>query len=106
MSFILTNSAEAQLNEILDYVARDSVAAALKVHDALMSSAGHLAEMPEIGHTREDLTPRPLKFWSVFSYLIVYDPASRPLTIVAILHGARDIENILGAASGEKDAGD
>lgn len=28
-------------------------------------------------------------------YLIVYDPASQPLTIVAVLHGARDVEQIL-----------
>jgi hypothetical protein len=45
--------------------------------------------MPEMGHTREDLTERPVKFWSVFSYLVVYDPASRPLTVLAVLHGAR-----------------
>ncbi len=44
---------------------------------------------------RADLTARPLKFWSVCSYLVVYDPASTPLTVVAVLHGARDVENIL-----------
>jgi len=43
----------------------------------------------------KDLTDRPLKFWSVYSYLVVYDPASRPLTIVAVLHGARDVELLL-----------
>jgi len=32
----------------------------------------------------------PLKFWSVFSYLIVYDPATSPLAVVGILHGAQD----------------
>jgi hypothetical protein len=31
------------------------------------------------GHYREDLTDPPLKFWTVFSYLIVYDPAKRPV---------------------------
>jgi plasmid stabilization system protein ParE len=36
-----------------------------------------LAERPEIGHWRADLTDAPVKFWSVFSYLIIYDPASR-----------------------------
>ena len=43
----------------------------------------------------KDLTDRPLKFWSVYSYLVVYDPASRPLTIVAVLHGARAVELLL-----------
>jgi antitoxin ParD1/3/4/toxin ParE1/3/4 len=36
-----------------------------------------------------------VKFWTVFSYLVVYDPASVPLSIIAVLHGARDIERLL-----------
>ena len=47
------------------------------------------------GASDEDLTDRPLKFWSVYSYLVVYDPAGEPLTIVAVLHGARDVARIL-----------
>ena len=51
--------------------------------------------MPEMGHTREDLTKRPVKFWSVLSYLVIYDPASDPLSVIAIIHGAQDVETIL-----------
>ena len=40
-------------------------------------------------------SPKALKFWTVYSYLVVYDPDSRPLTIVAVLHGARDVEQLL-----------
>jgi plasmid stabilization system protein ParE len=54
-----------------------------------------LASQPGIGHVSEDLTSRPLKFWSVYSYLVVYDPASDPLSIIAVLHGARDVAQIL-----------
>lgn len=54
-----------------------------------------LAGNPGIGHSRADVTQRPVKFWGVFSYLVVYDPASDPLPIVAVLHGARDVEQIL-----------
>jgi toxin ParE1/3/4 len=63
--------------------------------DAIYDAVGRLAETPGIGHTRQDLTDRPVKFWSVYSYLIVYDSESRPLTIVAVLHGARDVEQLL-----------
>ena len=42
-----------------------------------------------------DLTPLPVKFWPVFSYLIVYDPAARPLAIVRLLHGRQDVAAIL-----------
>ncbi len=91
----LTASAQRDVDQIADFIAEDNVDAALRVHEALEAAFRHLAEMPEMGHTRADLTVRPLKFWSVYSYLIVYDPARAPLTVVAVLHGARDVENIL-----------
>jgi antitoxin ParD1/3/4 len=52
--------------------------------------------MPGQGHTRKDLTDLPVLFWPVGSYLIVYDPEKRPLEILRVLHGARDVETILG----------
>jgi plasmid stabilization system protein ParE len=36
-----------------------------------------------------------VKFFSVYSYLIVYRPESSPLQVVAILHGHRDVERLL-----------
>ncbi len=36
-----------------------------------------------------------LEVWSVYSYLVVYDPSGDPLTIVAVLHGARNVAEIL-----------
>jgi plasmid stabilization system protein ParE len=54
-----------------------------------------LASHPEAGHLRRDLTSSPVKFWSVFSYLIVYDPAARPIAIVRLFDGRRDVRAIL-----------
>jgi plasmid stabilization system protein ParE len=54
-----------------------------------------LASHPGAGHLRQDLTSLPVKLWSVFSYLIVYDPAARPLAILRVLHVRRDVEAIL-----------
>ena len=65
------------------------------MRDAIYDAVERIAERPGIGHTREDLTDRALKFWSVYSYLVVYDPESRPLTIVAVLHGARNVGEML-----------
>jgi plasmid stabilization system protein ParE len=50
-----------------------------------------LAATPGAGHSRSDLTDEPMKFWSVFSYLIVYDPAMRPIGIARVLHSSRDL---------------
>jgi len=91
----LTETAQRHVDRIGVFIAEDSIEAALKVYGALEEAFKLLAENPGVGHTREDLTDRPLKFWSVFSYLVVYDPASAPLTVVAVLHGARDVGQLL-----------
>jgi plasmid stabilization system protein ParE len=91
----LTPEAQSNVDEIADFIAEESVDAAIRVLNALEEAFQQLGEMPEMGHSREDLTERPVKFWSVFSYLVVYDPASRPLTVLAVLHGARDVAKLL-----------
>jgi plasmid stabilization system protein ParE len=91
----LTPEAQANIDEIGAFIAQDSIDAALRVLDALDDAFDQLASTPEIGHRREDLTTRPLKFWVVYSYLIVYDSESAPLSIVAVLHSARDVEQLL-----------
>jgi toxin ParE1/3/4 len=42
-----------------------------------------------------DLASEPLRFWPVYSYLIIYRPELRPLQVVRILHGSRDVRRIL-----------
>jgi plasmid stabilization system protein ParE len=91
----LTAEAQSSVDEIGAFIAEDSVDTAVRVLEALEHAFEQLAATPEIGHKREDLTARPVKFWSVYSYLIVYDPASSPLTIITVLHGARDVERLL-----------
>jgi toxin ParE1/3/4 len=95
LDYQLTAAAQRHVDEIGAFIAQDSVAAALRVYDALEAAFELLASHPGIGHKREDLTDRPLRFHSVYAYLLVYDPSSRPLTFVAILHGARDTKRLL-----------
>lgn len=91
----LTEDAESDLDEIWDYVADSNIDAADRIIAEVRSTCLKLATNPGIGHTREDLTELPVKFISVFSYLIVYDPETSPLQIVAVLHGARDVASLM-----------
>ena len=93
--YSLSPESRRQVAAIGDFIAEDSIDAALTVYDALEQAFELLAENPDIGHSREDLTARPVKFWSVFSYLVVYDPASSPLEIIAVIHSARDVARVL-----------
>lgn len=47
-----------------------------------------------MGHLREDLTDEKVKFWPVFSYLIVYDPMTRPIGIARVLHASQDVKRL------------
>jgi plasmid stabilization system protein ParE len=54
-----------------------------------------IGNTPGIGHKREDLTASPVLFWPVGSYLVIYRATSRPVEIVAVTQGARDIPAFL-----------
>jgi len=51
--------------------------------------------IPHIGHARLDVAPEPIRFWAVYSYLIVYRPDTDSLEILRVIHGARDLRNLL-----------
>jgi len=89
--FRLARAAERDLEEIAEFIARDSVDAAVRVLDRLERAFAELARTPGMGHVREDLTPEAFLFWSVYDYLIVYDPTTRPLSVVRVLHGRRGV---------------
>lgn len=92
--FKLSAEAASDIREIWSYIAADSVKAARNVRLSLFDACQRLAENPHIGHTREDLTDQPVLFWPVGSYLIIYDPESKPLGIVRVIHGARDVPSL------------
>jgi toxin ParE1/3/4 len=94
--YILSPEAKEHLREIRNYlVSQSGLGLARYVLQEIRAAFRLLASHPEAGHLRQDLTPLPVKFWPVFSYVIVYDPAARPLDIVRVFHGRRDVEAIL-----------
>jgi antitoxin ParD1/3/4/toxin ParE1/3/4 len=95
--YVLTAEAPKDLKQIRDYVLQEGgCRAARYVVTSIVNAFRGIARTPGQGHHRDDLTPRPeLRFWSVFSYLIVYRVDEKPLTIVAIIHGKRQVERLL-----------
>src|SRR5437762_1136288 len=89
--YTLTDAAKADIRGIVAYIRRDSKQAAKKVRNEVSAAMGKLAESPYIGHRREEAGDDSLRFWCVYSYLIVYRPASKPLRVLRVIHGARDI---------------
>ncbi|HVC62235.1 MAG TPA: type II toxin-antitoxin system RelE/ParE family toxin [Acetobacteraceae bacterium] len=68
---------------------------ARRVLGEITSAFQFLAANPGIGHLRTDLTGEKLKFWRVFSYLIIYDHLTSPIGIARVLRASRDVAMIL-----------
>ena len=91
----LVKDAEIDIDSILDYIADDSIESALKVQERFLEVFRMIADNPEAGHFREDLTSRPVRFFPVYSYMVVYLAGTDPVEIVRVLGMAQDAESIL-----------
>jgi len=52
-----------------------------------------LAEFPQVGQLRPDIVSRPVRFFLLKPYWIVYQPGT-PLLIHRIYHAARDLNRL------------
>jgi plasmid stabilization system protein ParE len=96
--FRLTPDAVSDIDAIWTFLFKDSPAAADAVEEAIRVACAMLARAPLSGHVRLDLTRLPVRFWTVpkyRNYVIIYNADSRPLEIIRVLHGMRDLKQLL-----------
>jgi toxin ParE1/3/4 len=93
--YVLSPDVLQDLQVIWDCIASDNAVAADKLEDEFFEAFEMLAKHPSMGHARSDLTERDVRFWPVGRYLIVYRSLSPPLQIVAVLHAARDVAEVI-----------
>jgi toxin ParE1/3/4 len=94
--YVLAPEAALDLVQIWRYLKeQSSIEIADRVESVIREKIVLLAANPGAGHWRKDLTDEVVKFFPVYSYLIVYRPEATPLQIVSILHGRRDVEQLL-----------
>ena len=94
--YVLAPEAAHDLVQIWRYIhERSNLETADRVESEIRQKFAFLARNPSAGHWRRDLTDQPVKFLSVYSYVIVYRPETKPVQIVAILHGSRNLGHSL-----------
>lgn len=94
-SYILTQTAEEELGEHLRFIAEQAGQnRALGVLEKFEQAFELLSETPGIGFHRPHLTGPDLRWWPVFRFLVIYDPESKPLTVLRVLHGSQDLERL------------
>lgn len=90
----VSRDAKADLDETWLYVAqRDGVEAAQRHIERLTSKFALLAGMPEMGRRRDELKPG-IRSHPVGDYIIYYRFEKSIVTILRVVHGARDIESL------------
>jgi plasmid stabilization system protein ParE len=94
--YVLAPQAARDLVAIWRYLNKEAgQETANRVEGVIREKFVQLASFPGAGHQRSDLTDAPVRFFLVYSYLIVYRPETNPIEIVTILHGSRDLAAIL-----------
>jgi plasmid stabilization system protein ParE len=91
----LARKALTDLHGIRAHIAADSALAADRILDAFREAFDHLAEFPQLGHVRPDLTSRPVRFWNVRGFLIIYSEAPEAVYILRVVRGSRDVPSLL-----------
>ena len=89
-----TPAAERDLDEIWLRIAVDNPRAAETILRRLEEAEARLLDFPEQGEARPEIAPE-LRKWTVRPYVIFYRLDSRGVTVVRVLHGARELPPIL-----------
>ncbi len=94
MAHRLSPAAEAELDDIWYYIAKESqsIEIADRMVDSITDRFFLLATHPHLGrHRDEDLRPG-LRSFSVGDYVIVYRVENDDVLILHVMHGRRDME--------------
>ncbi|MBI5940018.1 MAG: type II toxin-antitoxin system RelE/ParE family toxin [Caulobacterales bacterium] len=81
----------------VDSITTDSRRAASKFTDEVEDALIRIGRHPRIGAERRELADPPVRFWTLqrHPYILIYDAAVTPPSILRILHGSRDLPELL-----------
>ncbi len=93
----LSPAARRDLLDAMRWIAPDNPAAASALRGSIMKAASQIGTHNYAGVSRPDLADPPYRFAILtgFPYVIVYNEDRKPPLIMRILHGARDLPELL-----------
>ena len=94
---LLSTQARRELAAALRWIARDNKLAAAALNEAVKTAATQIGAFPECGRNALELVREPYRLLPLrgFPYILVYNSDRRPPAIVRIVHGARDLPDLL-----------
>jgi toxin ParE1/3/4 len=97
---ILAPRARRELAEAVEWIARDSRAAARGLRESVDRALTMIGTHPHSGSRRPEIAADPIRFHLLagYPYLLVYLSDRQPPVVARLIHGARDLEQLLGDA--------
>ncbi|HYG87399.1 MAG TPA: type II toxin-antitoxin system RelE/ParE family toxin [Azospirillum sp.] len=94
---VLAPRARRDLAEAVRWIAKDNPSAAHGLRDAVIAAARRIGEHPYVGTVRSEVAGDRVRFLVLrgFPYVLVYAADREPPRILRVLHGARDLPDIL-----------
>lgn len=93
--YVLTAPAQRDLERLAAYLQQSAgTATADYVLEEIGAAMTRVGNSPGLGHRRSDLTSKPAKFYSVWAYFVIYDDSNRPIRILRVIHGARNVPRL------------
>ncbi len=84
-----SSKAENDLNEIIDYIAQDSLEYALSFYEQVREKVENLIKFPRIGRIVPELDEPNIRELILRNYRIIYRIFEKEVQIVRIFHGSR-----------------
>jgi len=84
-----SSKAENDLNEIIDYIAQDSLEYALSFYEQVRERVENLIQFPKMGRIVPELDEPNLRELILRNYRIIYRISGKRIQIVRIIHGSR-----------------
>jgi len=91
----LSRRANQDLIDLAKYVARDNPVAAANLLERLEGACQQLADSPSLSFP-VDGAAKGLLIWPVAKYVIIYRIEVDMISVLRIVHGARDLGRLLG----------
>lgn len=91
---VLTDAAKQDQLEIWLYIAADNPDAADRLLDEMDETLRLLSSAPGLGRARDDIAPG-LRYFPIENYLILYEALPDGINVVRLVHGARQLAQLL-----------
>jgi toxin ParE1/3/4 len=94
---VFSQQASRDLLDAVRWITKDNPTAARGLRNAVVKAVDRIGTHPEAGMVRPELADEPVRFMTLtgYPYVIVYDSSLRPPLVLRLLHGARDLPNVL-----------